>query len=400
MADGDKNVAAKEDSAVPVILSVFLAITIKSTFDHALEDIGRYPNFHAIWEGIQGNYAKALLLVFQALIFLITLGRFYWGAYRYGQVEAGKPKSFRRIIFDLTGLFLLFAGFYVTSMVVAHITLFYWAVASFHLIDLILFYPLVVRGSTIPELQSVLKKWCLFDAVTSTLIILFMIIPFPGFWSQWAALLTLLGVGLWDVIGLRHFYVEESTAVSKNTTRSIVVIFLVLLLGFAGGGFYSMTHHGTTTANKELAKKCQVYMAGPYGFAESTKGFMKEKFYPSITKTGCLILDPWRHELSPRPMFAELMSLGKKNAQDIDLADGVVAALDGPDVDSGTAAEIGYAAARGKWIIGYRGDLRSTGDNREVKVNLQVQYFIVMTGGEIVTTIEELTKAVTARMPK
>ena len=34
----------------------------------------------------------------------------------------------------------------------------------------------------------------------------------------------------------------------------------------------------------------------------------------------------------------------------------VVAVLDGADVDSGTAAEIGYAFARGKLIVGYRGD--------------------------------------------
>src|SRR4030095_14231926 len=40
--------------------------------------------------------------------------------------------------------------------------------------------------------------------------------------------------------------------------------------------------------------------------------------------------------------------IGANNRAAIDRADGVVAVLDGVDVDSGTAAEIGYAFARGK----------------------------------------------------
>ena len=40
-----------------------------------------------------------------------------------------------------------------------------------------------------------------------------------------------------------------------------------------------------------------------------------------------------------------------------------MAVLDGTDVDSGTAAEIGYAFARGKLIVGYRGDFRLSADN-------------------------------------
>lgn len=42
----------------------------------------------------------------------------------------------------------------------------------------------------------------------------------------------------------------------------------------------------------------------------------------------------------------------------LDACDLVVAILDGPDVDSGTAFEVGYAYARGKPIIGVRTDFR------------------------------------------
>jgi uncharacterized damage-inducible protein DinB len=70
--------------------------------------------------------------------------------------------------------------------------------------------------------------------------------------------------------------------------------------------------------------------------------------------------------------------------------------LDGVDVDSGTAAEIGYAFARGKPIVGYRGDLRLAADDEALTVNLQVEYFIRASGGDIVATLGEIPGALAA----
>lgn len=78
--------------------------------------------------------------------------------------------------------------------------------------------------------------------------------------------------------------------------------------------------------------------------------------------------------------------LGRTNAASIDAAHGLFAVLDGVDVDSGTASEIGYAAARGKFVCGLRTDFRLAGDNEGSIVNLQVQYFIEASGGTIVRT--------------
>lgn len=82
--------------------------------------------------------------------------------------------------------------------------------------------------------------------------------------------------------------------------------------------------------------------------------------------------------------------IGRKNQALIDECDGIFAVLDGTDVDSGTAAEIGYGFARGKAIIGYRGDFRLSADNEGGIVNLQVEYFIRASGGTIITQIDEL----------
>src|SRR5581483_11673645 len=77
--------------------------------------------------------------------------------------------------------------------------------------------------------------------------------------------------------------------------------------------------------------------------------------------------------------FNATVAAGNRRA--IEAADGVVAVLDGVDVDSGTAAEIGFAFGRGKRVVGYRGDFRLAADNEGATVNLQVEYFIRASGG-------------------
>ena len=67
--------------------------------------------------------------------------------------------------------------------------------------------------------------------------------------------------------------------------------------------------------------------------------------------------------------------------------------LDGTDVDSGTASEIGFAFALGMPIVGFRTDLRATGDNEAAVVNLQVEYFIRASGGTIVTSLDAAVAA-------
>jgi nucleoside 2-deoxyribosyltransferase len=146
-----------------------------------------------------------------------------------------------------------------------------------------------------------------------------------------------------------------------------------------------------------------IYLASPLGFAASTHGFMRE-LVGSLRKV-IDVANPWddqrfaeefaslRFEDSVTVRDGRLASinaeLGRKNTESIDAADGVFAILDGVDVDSGTAAEIGYAHARGKRVAGLRTDFRLAGDNHGSIVNLQVQYFIEQSGGAIVTTVDK-----------
>ncbi len=82
------------------------------------------------------------------------------------------------------------------------------------------------------------------------------------------------------------------------------------------------------------------------------------------------------------------------NERGILQSDFIIAVLDGVDVDSGTASEIGFAAASGKRVIGLRTDFRRTGDNDAATVNLQVQYWIEKNKGAIYTTVDQLLRQV------
>ncbi|PKL38829.1 MAG: 2-deoxyribonucleoside glycosidase [Spirochaetae bacterium HGW-Spirochaetae-1] len=150
--------------------------------------------------------------------------------------------------------------------------------------------------------------------------------------------------------------------------------------------------------------KKKLYIASPLGFSESGRFFLYERIIPLVKECGLDVLDPWT--LTDSTIIAQAQAkppgrereeawlqvnriIGKNNETAIDTSQGVFAVLDGSDVDSGTAAEIGYAAARGKIIIGYRSDFRLAGDNEGSVINLQVEYFIHRSGGRIVASLEE-----------
>lgn len=149
-----------------------------------------------------------------------------------------------------------------------------------------------------------------------------------------------------------------------------------------------------------------VYLASPLGFSEAGRLFMYTVLIPAIKEAGITAIeDPW--VLTPkedvecvqgmpcgderRQAWKELnRRIGARNAEAIKRSNAMIAILDGVDVDSGTAAEIGFAFGLGQKIIGYRGDFRMAGDNEGATVNLQVEHFIYESGGTIATSLEEL----------
>jgi nucleoside 2-deoxyribosyltransferase len=148
----------------------------------------------------------------------------------------------------------------------------------------------------------------------------------------------------------------------------------------------------------------KIYLAGPLGFSEAGRFYQDTILIPELGRTGHEILNPWkltdRHKIDAllampygsarRDAWRTLnVEIGYNNRMAIERSDVVFAILDGVDVDSGTASEIGYAFAKGKPILGYRGDFRLSADNDGAMVNVQVEYFIRQSGGDIVTSLAD-----------
>lgn len=148
-----------------------------------------------------------------------------------------------------------------------------------------------------------------------------------------------------------------------------------------------------------------VYIASPFGFSIATKGFYEAEVLKKVRAAGLEPLDPWDAPGAQDELGAALKMpvsearrdalramnrrLGEANAASIERADAMLAILDGVDVDSGTAAEIGFAAAAGKPIVGLRLDTRQAGDNEGARVNMQVEWFVLSSGGAIVDSVAE-----------
>jgi nucleoside 2-deoxyribosyltransferase len=146
----------------------------------------------------------------------------------------------------------------------------------------------------------------------------------------------------------------------------------------------------------------RIYVASPLGFSGASEPFYKATLLRGLREAGLTAVDPWGDRTVRREvdaLFAKPLGaprrraftalnrrVGAANAEKIARAHAILAVLDGVDVDSGTAAEIGFAAALGKPVVGLRLDTRQAGDNEGAIVNLQVEYFIRASEGDIVVS--------------
>jgi nucleoside 2-deoxyribosyltransferase len=125
------------------------------------------------------------------------------------------------------------------------------------------------------------------------------------------------------------------------------------------------------------------YLASPLGFSEAGRHYYSQVYLPALAAV-VEPVDPWA--------LTTPADIGRRNAEAIKSCTLLAALLDGQEVDAGTAAEVGYAAALGLRCYGLRTDLRESGEPGAT-VNLQVEWFITASGGAIVSTLDELVAA-------
>ena len=141
------------------------------------------------------------------------------------------------------------------------------------------------------------------------------------------------------------------------------------------------------------------YVASPLGFSEAGRYYYHREYLPALARV-VEPVDPWAlttdaevaeaRESGREREFA--LEIGHRNAQAIRGCTLLAAFLDGQEPDAGTVAEVGFAAGLGLRCYGLRSDFRESGE-AGARINLQVETFIVESGGLIVPTLEELVSA-------
>ena len=112
----------------------------------------------------------------------------------------------------------------------------------------------------------------------------------------------------------------------------------------------------------------KIYLSGPLfsrgeiAWGERVKTFLEERL-PEVRVI-------WPHELSSCQAGPE--QIFEANLKALKDADIMVAMLDGPQADDGTAWEIGYFFSAGKKVFGLRTDGRRAGEMDGVRVNLMI----------------------------
>ena len=136
-----------------------------------------------------------------------------------------------------------------------------------------------------------------------------------------------------------------------------------------------------------MSMKFKVYLSGPLfsqaeiQWAKSLKALIEEK-------SAGMMEVLWPHEMAP----LQCQKIFSTNLEALIVCDLMVAILDGPQVDDGTAWEMGYFYARGGKILGIRTDFRKAGEAMESKVNLMVEHSCISISQNIGQLLSELMR--------
>ena len=155
-----------------------------------------------------------------------------------------------------------------------------------------------------------------------------------------------------------------------------------------------------------------VYLAGPSGFSDSGLLWHNTVLMPKVVAAGLIAVDPWDDQSAIAEIMGRLpwgeerrnelvvanLIKGRQDLAMVDSAAGMLACLDGQDVDSGTALEIGYAHKGGKLIVGLRTDIRISSDNEGSQVNLMIETCALDSGGIITSSVDEAVEFLASKL--
>jgi nucleoside 2-deoxyribosyltransferase len=92
------------------------------------------------------------------------------------------------------------------------------------------------------------------------------------------------------------------------------------------------------------------------------------------------------------PLFSRGEIAWGGRVKSLNEADLMVALLDGPQVDDGTAWEVGYFFSQGKKILGIKTDFRRAGETDASRVNLMIECSCLAVAGSLEALASDLER--------
>lgn len=132
-----------------------------------------------------------------------------------------------------------------------------------------------------------------------------------------------------------------------------------------------------------------VYLAAPL-FSEAECDFNR-KLKGELHSLGFKVFLPQEDSNNVHDKTNRQKIIFNKNLTGIENSDLIVAVIDGADVDSGTAWEIGYAFAKGKPVIGLRTDFRTLGIEGTVNLMIERSVIVCMNISELLNHLKSMT---------
>jgi len=132
-----------------------------------------------------------------------------------------------------------------------------------------------------------------------------------------------------------------------------------------------------------------VYLAAPL-FSEAECDFNR-KLKGELHNLGFKVFLPQEDSNNVHDMTNRQEIIFNKNLTGLENSDLIVAVIDGADVDSGTAWEIGYAFAKGKPVIGLRTDFRTLGIEGTVNLMIERSVILSMNLSELLNHLKSMT---------
>jgi nucleoside 2-deoxyribosyltransferase len=136
----------------------------------------------------------------------------------------------------------------------------------------------------------------------------------------------------------------------------------------------------------QMYPKSSIYLAAPL-FSESEKRY-NAYVRDLLTQAGHITYLPQEQgeDVGLRTRKDD-HTVFNRHLQALELAEAVVAIYDGPDADSGTAWEAGYAYAKGIPVLALRTDNRMIGAERSINLMLEHSSYIVTTLDDLLSLL-------------